>query len=162
MEPTLPFPNRVLKRPSADNTNRATDWDDRSRPELSAFLVLENVSISYKFAFSSLGYIICFIILIQKGNYMPKFTEVYNRNESSANRERTELGEYERVPSNVVYTVFVQRNEGSNDTYSLIGVKKNADGGEEKIEEFSSRDSGYVIRDARKKLNNLNYAQLTD
>ncbi|MBP7876185.1 hypothetical protein KA012_04290, partial [Candidatus Woesebacteria bacterium] len=31
------FPNRVLKRPSADNTARATVWNDRSRPELSAF-----------------------------------------------------------------------------------------------------------------------------
>lgn len=39
MEPTLPFPNRVLKRLSADNTDWATDWDDRSRPELNAFFV---------------------------------------------------------------------------------------------------------------------------
>ncbi len=37
MDPTLPFPNRVLKRPSADNTARATVLEDRSRPEQSGF-----------------------------------------------------------------------------------------------------------------------------
>ena len=39
VEPTLPFPNRVLKRPSADNTAWATVWDDKSRPEQSVFFV---------------------------------------------------------------------------------------------------------------------------
>lgn len=46
MEPTLPFPNRVLKRPSADNTIWATEWDDRSRPEQSAFFALIFIDVT--------------------------------------------------------------------------------------------------------------------
>ena len=46
VEPTLPFPNRVLKRPSADNTNWATNWDDRSRPEQSGFLLHAGYNLS--------------------------------------------------------------------------------------------------------------------
>ncbi len=42
MEPTLPIPNRVLKRLSADNNSRATVSEDRSRPEQSVFLRLES------------------------------------------------------------------------------------------------------------------------
>jgi hypothetical protein len=34
------IPNRVLKRLSADNNIRATGCEDRSRPELSAFLLV--------------------------------------------------------------------------------------------------------------------------
>lgn len=39
VEPTLPIPNRVLKLLSADNNDLATDCEDRSRPELSAFFM---------------------------------------------------------------------------------------------------------------------------
>jgi 2-polyprenyl-3-methyl-5-hydroxy-6-metoxy-1,4-benzoquinol methylase len=40
VEPTLPFPNRVLKHLSADDTAWATVWDNRSRPEQGGFFVL--------------------------------------------------------------------------------------------------------------------------
>jgi hypothetical protein len=39
VDPTLPIPNRVLKRLSADNNALATECEDRSRPEQSAFFV---------------------------------------------------------------------------------------------------------------------------